>query len=254
MNKTWAAYVRVSTGNQSTGLESQVRAVREYCRVKGIENYVIYQDENQSGMKHSRPALDQMLKAARDGQLCGIIVYSFSRFARSVTHLLSALQEFKKLEIKFHSLTESLDLDSPLGIACFTILGAIAQLERDILAERVRNGLLNAKSKGIHIGRKKTRPSELIRTLIRSGLSYRECSRIAKHSQGSVGAEIKCWRKELEAVGRTLEQEIAENKPRATGELKSASGTAGIQHLSDGAPGIEVTYNSASQVPLELVR
>lgn len=196
MNKKTFLYCRVSTGMQQTGLESQVRALREYCNRFSINNYVIFEDENQSGTKKSRPALDDMMKRVRNNECEKIIVYSFSRFARSVTHLLSALQEFEGLGIKFISISESIDTETPIGRALFTILGSVAQLERDILAERVRNGLANARAKGIKIGRKKTRPSELIRRLHAKGLVYREIARIAGCSQGAVATELKLLAKE----------------------------------------------------------
>lgn len=173
MSKKVALYCRVSTGNQSTGLEAQVRALRDYCTRNGINDYVIYEDENQSGVKQSRPSLDRMMKDVRSGLIEKVIVYSFSRYARSVTHLLRALEEFKKLNVGFVSITESIDTNTPLGSAVFTILGAVAQLERDLIAERVRNGLANAKAKGIRIGRLKTRDSDLIRKLKASGMTYR---------------------------------------------------------------------------------
>lgn len=135
MAKKVGLYVRVSTGNQISGLESQVRALRDYCTRNNITDYVIYEDENQSGTKQSRPALDRMMKDVRDGFIGKVIVYSFSRYARSVTHLLRALEEFKKLEIGFISLTENIDTNTPLGSAVFTILGAVAQLERDLIAD-----------------------------------------------------------------------------------------------------------------------
>ena len=196
LNKKAAIYARVSTGNQSSGLESQVRALREYCTSCNINDYVIYEDENQSGVKQSRPALDRMMQDVRGGLIHTVIVYSFSRYARSVTHLLRALEEFRKLNIGFVSTTEAVDTNSVLGTAIFTILGAVAQLERDILAERVRNGLANAKAKGIKIGRKKTRPSELIRRLRQKGITYKEIARICGCSQGAIATELKLWEKE----------------------------------------------------------
>jgi len=196
LNKKAAIYARVSTGNQSSGLESQVRALREYCTRCNINDYVIYEDENQSGVKQSRPALDRMMQDVRGGLIHTVIVYSFSRYARSVTHLLRALEEFRKLNIGFVSTTEAVDTNSVLGTAIFTILGAVAQLERDILAERVRNGLANAKAKGIKIGRKKTRPSELIRRLRQKGITYKEIARICGCSQGAIATELKLWEKE----------------------------------------------------------
>ena len=85
-----------------------------------------------------------MMKDVREGLIEKVIVYSFSRYARSVTHLLRALEEFRKVNVGFVSITESIDTNTPLGAAVFTILGAVAQLERDLIAERVRNGLANA--------------------------------------------------------------------------------------------------------------
>ncbi|MCM0604459.1 MAG: recombinase family protein [Xanthomonadaceae bacterium] len=191
IEKKVALYARVSTGNQGTGLESQIRALRDYCTRRNITNYVIYEDENQSGTKQSRPSLDRMINDARQGLIETVVVYSFSRYARSVTHLLRALEEFRTIKVGFISITEAIDTSSPLGSAVFTILGAVAQLERDILAERVRNGLANAKAKGIRLGRKKLRPSEMIRTLRASKMTYREISRVLKISSGAVAAEIR---------------------------------------------------------------
>ena len=196
MTKKVALYCRVSTGNQSSGLEAQVRALRDYCTRNNITDYVIYEDENQSGVKQSRPALDRMMKDVRDGFVGKVIVYSFSRYARSVTHLLRALEEFKKSDVGFVSITESIDTNTPLGSAVFTILGAVAQLERDLIAERVRNGLANAKAKGIHIGRIKMRDSDLIRKLLSSKMTYREIARIAKCSTGAVSAEVRAIKTE----------------------------------------------------------
>lgn len=196
MNKKVFLYSRVSTGMQSTGLETQNRVLREHCERMGINNFVIFKDENQSGTKMSGPALDEMMKRARAGECEKVIVYGFSRFARSVTHLLSALQEFENLGVKFISISESTDTETPIGRALFTILGSVSQLERDILVERVKQGLYNARMKGIKIGRKKTRPSELIRQLSSKGLIYREITRIAGCSQGAVASEIKAWDKE----------------------------------------------------------
>ncbi len=196
MNKKIALYCRVSTGNQSTGLEAQVRALRDYCSRNNIADYVIYEDENQSGIKQSRPALDRMMKDVREGLISKVIVYSFSRYARSVTHLMRALEEFKKTNVGFVSITENIDTNTPLGAAVFTILGAVAQLERDLIAERVRNGLANAKAKGIRIGRLKTRDSDLIRKLRQSGMTFREIAKIAKCSTAAVATEVKEMKKQ----------------------------------------------------------
>lgn len=150
-----------------------------------------------------------MMEEARKGTISKVIVYSFSRYARSVTHLLSALEEFKKLGVSFISVSENIDTESPLGSAIFVILGAISQLERDILAERVKNGLANAKAKGIKLGRKKTRDSGLIRKLYKSGMTYRQISQASGASNGSIAAEIREYKKELkekEELDKTLRE------------------------------------------------
>jgi len=212
--KSVALYARVSTGNQGSGLEAQIRALRNYCQTHGISHYLLYEDENQSGTKSSRPALDKMMKSVRAGEVSKVIVYSFSRYARSTTHLLNALQEFKKLGVDFISISENIDTSSPLGVAIFSILGAVATLERDILVERVKLGLANAKAKGIKIGRKKTRDSELIRKLFDSGSTYREMSKIAKCSSGAIGAEVKLYKQELKARNE-LERAMKERQYEA---------------------------------------
>ncbi len=150
-----ALYARVSTDQQSTGLESQVRILKDYCEKNDIHNYEIFMDEGISGTKSSRPALDRMISAVNSGEVSSVVVYSFSRFARSTTHLLNALQIFKAKNVSFVSLTEKIDTSTPVGIAVFSILAAISQLERDLIAERVKAGLANARAKGKLIGRKK---------------------------------------------------------------------------------------------------
>lgn len=210
MAKKIALYCRVSTGNQSTGLEAQVRALRDYCARNSITDFVIYQDENQSGIKQSRPALDRMMADVRDGFIGTVIVYSFSRYARSVTHLLRALEEFRKMNVSFISTTENIDTSTPLGSAIFAILGAVAQLERDLIAERGRNGLANAKAKGIHIGRVKERDSDLIRKLLSSKMTYREIARIGKCSTGAVSAEVRAIKAEalINEKNKAVEQAL----------------------------------------------
>ncbi|MBL7555125.1 MAG: recombinase family protein [Bdellovibrionaceae bacterium] len=198
-NRKVALYARVSTMDQNLGLESQVRALKEYCRLNNIENYEVFFDEGISGTKSSRPSLDRLMTLVKNNQVECVIVFSFSRFARSVTHLLEGLETFRKFNCGFISLSEKLDLNSSLGRAVFVIVGAIAQLERDIISERVKNGLANARAKGKLIGRKKQRDSILIRKLLQKGMSYRAIASIACTSHGSVAAEKRAMKLEFEA-------------------------------------------------------
>ncbi|MDH4468010.1 MAG: recombinase family protein [Bacteriovoracaceae bacterium] len=189
-------YCRTSCSSQEKGLDAQVRALRRYCQERGITNYVIYEDDGISGTKDSRPALNKMMQEVHAGRVEKVIVYSFSRYARSTTHLLSALTIFKKLGVGFLSISENIDTNTPLGMAMFGIISSLSQLERDLISERVRNGLRAAKERGVKVGRKKTRPSHLIRTLRKSGLTYKAIAAITKVSQGAIATELKEWQQE----------------------------------------------------------
>lgn len=200
MNKKVLLYARVSTTEQISGMESQVRVLMDYCRANQITSYELFTDEGVSGTKNSRPALDRMMTAIKNDEASCVVVYSFSRFARSVSHMLTGLEVMKAHGCAFVSLTEKIDTNSPIGKAVFVIISAIAALERDLIAERVKNGLANARAKGKLIGRKKLRDSELIRKLLKAGLSYRAISTIVKCSHGSVHAEVLAVRKEEAAL------------------------------------------------------
>ena len=186
-----ALYARVSTADQKNGLDAQIRALRIFCEQNKITDYELFADENQSGTKSSRPALDRMMKAVESGEIDTVIVFAFSRFARSVTHMLKGLEIMKTNKTNFVSLTEKLDLNTSLGHVVFVIISAIAQLERDLIAERVRNGLAAAKARGKRIGRVRKRNDALIHSLLKAGLSFREIAKIAKCSHGSVSASYR---------------------------------------------------------------
>ena len=189
--RRWALDARVSTADQKNGLDAQVRALRIFCEQNNVADYELFADENQSGTKASRPALDRMMRAVENGEIESVVVFAFSRYARSVTHMLKGLETFKKCSTNFVSLTEKLDLNTSLGHVVFVIISAIAQLERDLIAERVRNGLAAARARGKVLGRKRIRNSALIEQLLQAGLSFREVAKIARCSHGSVSAQKK---------------------------------------------------------------
>jgi len=149
-----AIYARVSTLDQST--DSQLLDLRRYISERGWSLFKEYVDEGISGTKDSRPALNELMNDARKRRFDVVLVWRFDRFARSTRHLINALEEFKNLRIDFVSYQENIDTSSPLGSAIFTIISAVAQLERDIIAERVKAGLRRARERGITLGRPKT--------------------------------------------------------------------------------------------------
>jgi DNA invertase Pin-like site-specific DNA recombinase len=149
-----AIYARVSTNNgQDPGM--QTRELREYCQRRTWEVEGEYVDAGVSGAKDSRPEMNKLLADAHRRQFDAVIVWKFDRFARSVSHLLRALETFQALGIEFVSLTEGVDTSTPAGKMVFTVLGAVAELERSLIRERVKAGLRNAKAKGKHVGRPK---------------------------------------------------------------------------------------------------
>jgi len=150
-----ALYMRVSTKGHGQTTDTQALALGEYAQRRGFEIFQEYSDEGISGTKDSRPALDRLMKDARSRKFDVVIVARFDRFARSVSHLLRALEEFNHLGIDFVSLSESIDTSTPMGKMIFTVLGAVAELERNLIKERVHMGISRARKQGKRLGRPK---------------------------------------------------------------------------------------------------
>jgi DNA invertase Pin-like site-specific DNA recombinase len=149
-----AIYARVSTNNGQDPTV-QTRELRDYCQRRGLEIAGEYVDIGVSGAKDSRPELNRLLADAHLRRFDAVAVWKFDRFARSVSHLLRALETFNALGIAFFSLSEQIDTSTPMGKMVFTVLGAVAELERSLIRERVKAGIRNAKAKGKHVGRPK---------------------------------------------------------------------------------------------------
>jgi len=141
-----AIYARVSTGEQS--VEMQLLDLRSYCEQRGLSIYQEYCDEGTSGTQDVREGLNTLLGDARKRKFDAVLCWRFDRFARSTKHLITALEEFRHLGIDFISFQENIDTSSPLGKAIFTIVAAIAELERNIIVERIKGGLRKAKGQG----------------------------------------------------------------------------------------------------------
>jgi len=186
--KRVALYVRVSTLDQS--VDPQLLDLRRYVSERGWELFKEYCDNGISGTKDSRPALDDMMNDARKRRFDVVLVWRFDRFARSTQHLILALSEFKNLGIDFVSFQENIDTSSPLGSAIFTIISAVAQLEKDIIAERVRAGLRRAKANGKTLGRPRKEGTRLdveaMRSLRSQGMSLQQIAVAQNTSKATV--------------------------------------------------------------------
>jgi DNA invertase Pin-like site-specific DNA recombinase len=151
-----ALYARVSKAHTHQDPEAQLQPLRAMCAARGWTIAHEYVDHGWSGAKESRPALDELMADAGRGlrDFEAIACWKFDRFARSTRHLLRALETFQNLGISFISLTEAVDTSTPYGKLVFTILGAVAELERSLIAERIRNGMrkTGAKKPGPKIG------------------------------------------------------------------------------------------------------
>jgi DNA invertase Pin-like site-specific DNA recombinase len=149
--KRAALYVRVSSGEQHT--EMQERALSDYVQRRGWLQHKIYRDKGISGSTSSRLGLDELLKDCRRRAFDVVVVWKFDRFARSLKHLIAGLELCRALGIDFVSVTEAVDTSLPAGEMLFQIIGAVAQFERSLIAERVKSGLANARANGKILGR-----------------------------------------------------------------------------------------------------
>lgn len=182
-------YARVSTKDQSCDL--QLRDLRAYCAARGFDLIREYVDVGQSGAKDSRPELDKLMGDARKRQFDAVVVWKFDRFARSTRHLLLALEEFRALGIQFVSFQENVDTSTPMGRAMFAIISTIAQLERDLIKERVRAGIRNAQANGKKLGRPISAVNrERILQLKTDGLSLRQIAMSLGVGYGTVRSRL----------------------------------------------------------------
>ena len=192
-----AIYARVSTANGQDPTV-QTRELKEYVERRGWTLAGEYIDVGYSGAREKRPELDRLMADAHRRQFDAIVVWKFDRFARSVSHLLRALETFKALGIEFVSLSEQVDTSTPTGRMIFTVLGAVAELERSLIAERVRAGLRNARAKGKRLGRpRKAVDRARIASLRHTGASWAEISAQLNIGRGTAYRALQSLPKNL---------------------------------------------------------
>ena len=178
-------YARVSTNDQQT-LARQSPAMREYSARRGWT--IAMQVKEVGSGAARREAREKLLEAARRREIDVVLVWRLDRWGRSVTDLLATLQELEHLGVGFVSLTEALDLTTPAGRAMAGLLAVFAAFEREILGERTRAGLAQARLNGKRLGRPATAAvyAAEIGKLHRFGLSKSEIARRLQIGRTSV--------------------------------------------------------------------
>ena len=183
--KRVALYARVSTRDQDA--ELQLEDLRRLAAQRRWTVAAEHVDQGVSGAKVRRPALDQLMAEARAGKLDVVAVWRFDRFARSTQHLLAALEEFRTLGVDFVSMRENLDTSTPMGRAMFTITAAIAELERELIRERVQAGVDRARRNGKRLGRpRRELDLRAARILLERGHSQREVAEMLAVPRGTL--------------------------------------------------------------------
>ena len=183
--KRAAIYVRVSTAEQDTGL--QETELREYVESRGW-CCVVYRDQGQSGAKNERPALTALLNDLRRRKADVVVVWALDRLARSLKHLLTIAEECRLLGVDLVSLRQNIDTTLPAGRLTFAVLGAVAEFEREMLRERVKAGMAQARRAGKRVGRPALRQFmqpdiETMRHLRSQGTSVRKLATDFKTTQ-----------------------------------------------------------------------
>jgi len=181
-----AIYARVSTQNHGQDVTTQTRELEQFAQARGWRLVDSYLDIGISGTKDKRPELDRLMTDAHRRRFDVVVVWRFDRFARSVSHLLRALETFNALGIAFVSLSEQMDTTTPTGKMVFTVLGAVAELERSLIVERVKAGLRNARAKGKRLGRpKRFVDTSKIAALRAEGLSWARIAEVLHVGEGT---------------------------------------------------------------------
>jgi DNA invertase Pin-like site-specific DNA recombinase len=172
-----ALYARTSTHDQNPGM--QVEELRRVAGQRGWQVFGEYVDAGHSGAKDRRPELDRLMGDVHRGRVDTVMVWKFDRFARSVRHLVSALEDFRARNVDFVSVTDGIDTSTPVGRFTFHVVSAVAELEREMIRERTRAGLAAARRRGARIGRPQARVDlPRARNLLAGGQSLRQVARV----------------------------------------------------------------------------
>ena len=202
--KRAALYMRVSTVDQHP--ETQLHDLRQMAGQRGYEIVNEYTDRI-SGAKAKRPGLDAMMADGRRGKFDVVLVWASDRIARSTKHFLDVLDELNRINIEYVSFRENIDTAGPLGRAIVVIIGAIAELERSLIVERVRAGMRRARLEGQRIGRAPlVLDDEAIQQDRRQGQSIRQIARGHRVSTATIQRALR--KQPAEAQAQILDKTV----------------------------------------------
>jgi DNA invertase Pin-like site-specific DNA recombinase len=180
MSKRIAIYARVSTSQQTC--ENQLKELRVVADRAGYQIVAEFVDEGISGSKgrQNRPALDQMLKECTRRRFDLVMCWDISRLGRSVQNLIEIMNELQSLKVDLFFLQQGMDTSTASGRMMFSVFGALAEYERELIRERVLAGQARAKAAGVKFGRPKTiteNTRETVRLLRDQGIGIRKIAR-----------------------------------------------------------------------------
>lgn len=189
--KAVAIYARVSTDRQT--VDMQIHELKEYVKRRGWNLYREFIDQGYSGSDTKRPAFQEMMNEAKKRKFDVLLVWKLDRLSRSMKDLVMVLNELGGLGIDFVSYDNNLDTSTPTGKLVFHVIGAVAEFEKDIIKERVKAGLENARRKGKKLGRPGVGDSviETARALREEGKSFRKIGKELGISEGTVRQGLK---------------------------------------------------------------
>jgi Site-specific recombinases, DNA invertase Pin homologs len=184
-------YARVSTSHHNQNPQVQIEEMRRACKAREWSVTEEIVDHGYSGSTDNRPGLKRLMALVRAREVDVIVVVKMDRLFRSLKHLVSTLEEFEKIGVKFVALKDNVDYSTPAGRFFVQILGSLGEFERSLLRERTMMGLDHARSKGAKFGRPRVHDAEEILRLHKSGMTYRQIQKTTGAPMGTISRAIK---------------------------------------------------------------
>jgi len=185
-----AIYARVSTLKKEQKPQTQISELKRYCTARRFK-IVLQAVDRVGGATTSRPGLNRVIEAAKAREVDAVIVVKLDRLFRSLKHLITTIEEFESIGVKFIATRDQVDMTTPSGRLLVQILGSLGEFERELIRERICLGLESAKERGIKLGRPRKTDYSSVKKLRKQGLSYTAIQSKLGLSKGSVWRAIK---------------------------------------------------------------